>query len=111
MNGYFRVNTFLRDFAFINGQNIKTVYFHVCYFDVHKGKRRINTWLYYTSLPLLRARAYRENKKLLGEDWDDFRFSVIMHSYVTSWMLYNEKTENVLHIYSTNMPKGWVIDL
>ena len=73
MNGYLRVNTFLRDVAFINST--------------------------------------RENKKLLGNDWDDFRFGVIMHSYVTSWGLYNETTENVLHIYSSNMPKGWCTDL
>lgn len=108
MNGYLRVNTFLRDVAFINCQNIKTVYFHVNYFDVRKGKHRKNTMLLHTSLPLLRDMAFRENKKLLGNDWDNFRFGVIMNSYVTSWGVYNETTENVLHIYSSNMPKGRV---
>lgn len=111
MNGYLRVNTFLRDVAFINCQNIKTVYFHVTYFDVHKGKHRINTMLFHASLPLLRDMSTRENKKLLGKNWNNFRFGVIMHSYVTSWGLYNETTENVLHIYSSNMPKGWCTDL
>lgn len=111
MNGYLRVNTFLRDVAFINCQNIKTVYFHVVYYEVHKGKRRINTMLYHASLPLLRDEATRANKKLLGKVWDNFRFGVIMNSYVTSWRLSNETTENVLHIYSSNMPKGWRTDL
>lgn len=111
MNGFLKVNTFLRDVAFINGQNIKTIYFHVAYFDYHKGKRRINTWIFNASLPLLRDMSTRANKKLLGEDWNDFRFGVIMHSYVTTWLLYNKPQENVLHIYSTNMPKGGVIDL
>lgn len=111
MNGYLRVNTFLRDVAFINCQNIKTVYFHVFYYEIHKGKRRINTMLFHASLPILRDVATRENKKLLGEDWDDSRFSTVMHSYVTSWGVYNEMTENVLHIYSSNMPKGWCIPL
>lgn len=105
MNGYFRVNTFLRDFAFINGQNIKTVYFHVNYFDYHNGKRQLHTMLFNASLPLLRDMSTRANKKLLGDDWNDFRFSVVMHSYVTTWLLYNEPTENVLHIFSSNMPK------
>ena len=111
MNGFLRVNTFLRDVAFINGQNIKTVYFHVNYCDEPKGKRRINTMLFSASLPSLRDESTRKNKKLLGESWDNVRFSRIMHSYVTSWVLYNEMKGTVLHIYSSNRPglyKEWL---
>ena len=105
MNGYLRVNTFLRDVAFINGQNIKTVYFHVNYFEVRKGKYKVNTMLFHASLASLRDESTRENKKLLGNDWNDFRYCVIMHSYVTSWCVYEKMTGNVLHIYASNMPK------
>jgi hypothetical protein len=111
MNGFLRVNTFLRDVAFINGQNIKTVYFHTTYYDYHKGKKRINAWLFSASLPLLRDRAICANKKLLGNNWTDFRYGVIMNSYVTTWLLYNLPHGTVLHIYSTNMPKGGVNNL
>ena len=104
MNGYLRVNTFLRDVAFINCQNIKTVYFHVNYFETRKGKYQANTILYNASLPLLRDMAVHENKKLLGDDWEGFRFSLIMHSYVTAWDVYHGTTEDVLRIYSSNRP-------
>ena len=104
MNGYLRVNTFLRDVAFINGQKIKTVYFHVNYHDDPKGKHRINTMLFHASLASLRDEATRQYKKLLGNDWDDFRYSAIMHSYVTSWGLYHGTRETILHIYSSNRP-------
>ena len=105
MNGYLRVNTFLRDVAFINCQSIKTVYFHVNYFGVRNGKRQINTILFSASLASLRDKATREYKKLLGENWDDVQFSAIMHSYVTSWGVYDGTAGKVLNIYSSNIPK------
>ena len=111
MNGYLRVNTFLRDVAFINCQNIKTVCFHVNYFEARKEKHRVNTMLFYTSLGLLRDKATRENKKLLGNNWDNFSFSAIMHSYVTSWGVYNGMTGTVLHIYATNIPENEAIGM
>ena len=104
MNGYLRVNTFLRDVAFINCQNIKTVYFHVNYFEYCKGKRQTNMILFHESLVLLRDEATQADKKLLGNEWGDFRFSRIMHSYVVTWSLYNETAETILHIYSSNIP-------
>ena len=104
MNGYLRVNTFLRDVAFINCQGIKTVYFHVNYFDYSKGKRQLNTMLFSKSLSSLRDESTREYKKLLGSDRDEFRYRIAMHSYVVAWSLHNETTETVLHIYSSNIP-------
>lgn len=107
MNGYLRVNTFLRDVAFINCQNIKTVYFHVNYFEARaKDKYQANTMLFNASLGLLRDEATRNNKKLLGTDWGDFRFSAIMHSYVTAWAVYNVANEKVLYIYASNRPRN-----
>lgn len=104
MNGYLRVNTFLRDVAFINCQDIKTVYFHVNYFeDPKKRKNQAIIMLLRESLPLLRDEATRHYKKLLGKDWDNFRFSAIMHSYVTAWEVYDDTTEKVLIIYATNI--------
>lgn len=105
MNGYLRVNTFLRDVAFINCQNIKTVYFHVTYFEARKkDKYQVNTMLYQAPLGLLRDEATRRNKKLLGIDWTDLRFCAIMNSYVTAWGVCNEANEKVLHIYASNRP-------
>lgn len=106
MNGYLRVNTFLRDVAFINCQNIKTVYFHVNYFEERKEKHQVNTMLLHASLGFLRDAATRENKKLLGSDWDNFSFSTVMHSYVTSWGVYSGTNGIVLYIYASNRPKN-----
>ena len=110
MNGYLRVNTFLRDVAFINCQNIKTVYFHVKYFETRKGKYQATPMLLRASLGLLRDVATRKNKKLLGGWGGDYQFSVIMHTYVTAWGVSNDVAKTDLHIYSSNRPglyKEW----
>lgn len=102
MKGFFKVNTFLRDFVFING-DITKIYFHVTTYH-GKSNEKIVENLYCCSCGMLRDEATRCYKKLLGTDWQDYKLSETMNSYVTSWKLYNSK----LHIFSKTYIEGMV---
>lgn len=102
MRGYFKVNTFLRDFVFINEDIIK-IYFHVTAYH-GKSNEKIVENLYSAKCGMLKDESTRCYKKLIGTDWQDYKLSEAMNSYVISWRLYNSE----LHIYSKTYIEGMI---